>query len=84
MYLKYSQGGKVGYSFSRYIVNDESELEKAPKDCSMGDIVYVIHTSEYWMMDKDKNWYPMSAHKDPINCDCVDEMTIWGEIPENN
>ena len=84
MYLKYSQGGKIGHSFSKYIVEDESELSTAPTNCSMGDIVYVVHTSEYWMMDRSKKWYPMAGGKGPIECDCVEEMTIWNELPEPN
>ena len=82
MYLKYYQGGKIGHSFSKYIVEDESELSTAPANCSMGDIVYVVHTSEYWMMDRSKKWYPMNPGKGPFECDCVEEMTIWNELPE--
>ena len=83
MFMKYSQGGKVGHGFSKYIVEEESELSKAPVNCGFGDIVYVVHTSEYWMMDRSKRWYPMAANgKGAIECDCIEEMTIWGNIPE--
>jgi hypothetical protein len=34
-------------------------------------------------MDRSKRWYPMNANgKDAIECDCIEEMTIWGNIPE--
>jgi hypothetical protein len=34
-------------------------------------------------MDSKGKWHIMSAsQKEPITCDCVDELTIWGEIPE--
>jgi hypothetical protein len=34
------------------------------------------------MIDGNGVWYPMKSDKDPIECDCVDEMTIWDELPE--
>ena len=85
MFVKYSQGGKINHGFSKYLVEEESELSKAPVNCSFGDIVYVVHTSEYWMMDRNHTWYPMTANgKSGIECDCVEELTVWGELPENN
>ena len=84
MFVKYSQGGKIAHNFSKYIAEDETDLAKAPPTCDFGDIAYVVHTAEYWMMDTKGTWYPMSANgKDGIVCDCVEEMTIWGQLPEN-
>ena len=83
MFLKYSQGNKIEHSFSKYIVEDEEELSEAPNNCTIGDIVYVVHTGEYWMMDRSKAWYPMTTSgKGPIICDCVEEMTFWNELEE--
>lgn len=82
MFLKYSQGNKIGHSFSKYIVEDEANLAKAPSGCTMGDIVYVVHTAEYWMMDRKQTWYPMKVGKEPIVCNCIDELTIWNELEE--
>ena len=83
MYLKYSQGNRIGHSFSKYIVEDEADLTKAPSKCTMGDIVYVVHTGEYWMMDRSKTWYPMTTpNKGPIVCDCIEELTVWNELEE--
>lgn len=83
MFLKYSQGNKIEHSFSKYIVEDEEELSEAPNNCTIGDIVYVVHTGEYWMMDRSRAWYPMSTPgKGPIICDCIEEMTIWEELQE--
>ena len=49
--------------------------------CPMGTSVYVIHTGETWMADNAGTWYPVNADKDPIHCDCVEEMTIWQDLP---
>ena len=83
MILKYSQGGKITYSFSKYIIEDEEELVTLGAKCNFADIVYVIHTGEYWVLDSHHVWYPLtSKDKDPIECDCVEEMTIWNDMPE--
>lgn len=49
----------------------------------MGSTVYVISTGETWMMDSTGKWHVMgSIRKEPIECDCVEELTIWGDLPE--
>ena len=49
----------------------------------MGSTAYVITTGETWMMDSKGSWHVMgSIEKEPIQCDCVDELTIWGDLPE--
>lgn len=81
MILKYSQGGKINYSFGKYMVDDEDELIPLGQKCDFGDTVYVIHTGEYWVMDSQHLWYPLTnKDKNPIKCNCVDEMTIWSEL----
>ena len=81
MILKYSQGNKINYSFSKYLVEDEAELTSLGSKCNLGDIAYVIHTSEYWIIDSKHTWYPLTnKSSDPIECDCVEEMTIWNEL----
>lgn len=81
MILKYFQNGKVNYSFNKYLLEDEEELVKLGERCSYGDIGYVIHTGEYWIIDSKRVWYPLNnGDKDPIECDCVEEMTIWKDL----
>lgn len=86
MYMKYSQGGKIGYPFSDFIVDLESELPLI-KGATMGCKVYVIHTGETWIMDSENTWYPyevFTGNKEPIKCecDCVEESTIWNDLPQ--
>ena len=83
MVLKYSQGGKINYSFSKYIAENEEDLPLLGSKCNFGDTVYVIHTSETWMLDSHHTWWPLNnTEKDSIACDCIEEMTIWKEIEE--
>ena len=49
----------------------------------MGSTAYVISTAESWMMDSKGKWHVMnSSGKPPVECDCVEELTIWGDLPE--
>ena len=82
MIIKYSQGNKINYNMRKYLVEEEKELSQIPK-CNMGSTAYVITTGETWMMDSKGSWHVMgSIEKEPIQCDGVDELTIWGDLPE--
>ncbi|MBO5143105.1 MAG: hypothetical protein J6C46_09025 [Clostridia bacterium] len=64
------------------MVEEETELSTIPR-CQMGSTAYVITTSESWMMDNQGKWHVMNTSgKEPIECDCVEELTIWGDLPE--
>lgn len=79
MWAKYSQGGKVGYQYSEFIVEEESEISSLPK-VEMGNTVYVVSTGEYWMIDSKGKWHVANGKKEPISCDCQEESTIWQEL----
>ena len=49
----------------------------------MGSTVYVIHTRDTYMMDSKGMWHCVTSDKAPIECDCVEELTIWADIPTN-
>ena len=82
MITQYGQGSKINHDMQKWLVEEESEIAKIPK-CLMGSSVYVITTGETWMIDSKGLWHIMgSIQKDPIACDCVEELTIWGDLPE--
>lgn len=81
MISKIRQGTRSLYALSEFVVDDREEVAKLPKAVH-GSTVYVIHEKETYMIDGKGVWYPMKSDKDPIECDCVDEMTIWDELPE--
>ena len=82
MITKFAQGNKVNYDMYKWLVEEESELHTVPR-CIIGSTAYVISTGETWMMDSKGSWHAMgSIEKDPIACDCVEELTIWGDLPE--
>lgn len=82
MIKKYGQGNRANYDMHKWLVEEESELAQIPR-CQMGSSAYVITTGETWMMDSKGSWHVMgSIEKDPIACDCVEELTIWSELPD--
>ena len=65
------------------MIEDEEELVLLGSKCNFGDTAYVVHTGEYWIMDSKSTWYPLSnKNKNPVECNCVEEMTIWAELEE--
>ena len=83
MITKYSWGNKVNQDIYKFVVEEESEISSVPR-CIMGSTIYVIATGESWIMDSKGSWHVMNntSGKDPIVCDCVEELTIWGNLPE--
>ena len=80
MFYKMTQGTRIAYNLCEYLADDESDVKLIPK-CAMGSTVYVIHNKEKYMMDSHGVWYPTVGDGEPIVCDCVDESTIWENIP---
>lgn len=82
MITKFAQGNKVNYDIQKWLVEEESELSTIPR-CIIGSTAYVISTAESWMMDSKGKWHVMnSSGKSPVECDCVEELTIWSNLPE--
>lgn len=73
---------KNGEFYTNYLVEDETDL-KAISNAKMGDVAFVIHSSEHWMCDSQQTWYSINdKNKGPIQCECVDELTIWNDLKE--
>lgn len=85
MVRKLSTRRKNGEFYTNYLMETEDDLRNFAGN--MGDVAYVIHTGEHWMSDSEHVWYTLSSGsssggKDPISCDCVEEMTIWSDLKE--
>jgi hypothetical protein len=85
MIKKYSQNNKVQYAITKWLVDDVEDIKKLPPS-PMGSSVFVIHTATSYMVDStEKTWHPISSNgtsNGPIECDCVEELTIWEEMLE--
>lgn len=82
MVRKLSQGNRIAYAMSKWLCDDVEEISKIKK-CSMGSTVYVIHTRDTYMADSRGVWHCCTSNMPPIECDCVEELTVWADIPTN-
>lgn len=80
MVRKLSQGNRIGYVYFKWICDDVEELSAIPRS-PMGSTAFVIHTKDTYMMDSKGIWYSITSDADPVECDCVEEMTVWNDIP---
>jgi hypothetical protein len=87
MVKKYLQNNKIQYAISKWVADDINDIKKLPKS-PMGSTVFVIHENKTYMVDSTQTtWYPINNpingdNSEPIVCDCVEELTIWGDLTE--
>ena len=61
-------------------VEDAKKIKVTPNN--LGSEVYVIETKKGYVLDSKGVWHSKAVgDNDSIVCDCVEESTIWGEIP---
>jgi hypothetical protein len=75
------QSCRTTYGVTEYVADTKEDVARISK-CVMGSTVYVIHTKETYMIDSKGVWYPVNSDDDPIQCDCVEESTIWEDLKE--
>lgn len=92
MIKKVSQNNKRSADVIEYVVDTIDDVKKLPKS-GMGSTVFVIATKNTYMCDSTQmTWHNITISTGEgggivpptIECDCVSEMTIWGEISEQN
>lgn len=82
MIRKLSTKRKNNFCYDKYLVEEEADLKTIIRP-NMGDVAFVIRTSEHWMCDSKQTWYSINdKNKGPIQCDCVEEMTIWEDLKD--
>ena len=48
----------------------------------MGSEVYVIETQKTYVLDSKGVWHSKkTGDADKITCDCVEESTVWEDLP---
>ena len=80
---KIQQGTRFQNTYIKYVAETTQDVKKiktAPNE--LGSEVYVIAEKETYILDSKGIWHPYSEGKDPIECDCVEESTIWEPLPE--
>ena len=50
----------------------------------MGSEVYVIETQKTYILDSKGVWHSKkTGDNDKIDCNCVEESTVWEELPNS-
>ena len=84
MIKKIAQGNRLQYNNYKFICDDVEDIANLPC-CPFGSTVFVIHTKDTYMLDSQGVWTSITSDADgvPGGCDCVEELTIWGNLNEN-
>ena len=81
MYSKVYQNNRYQSSFIRYVADTVEDVKKIRvSSVNMGSEVYVIDTKKTYILDSAGKWHS-KADNDVIVCDCVEELTIWEDLP---
>lgn len=84
--IKIFQKGSYVNNYVQFVADTEEDVKKIrilPNGGSMGNEVYVIETQKTYILDSKGIWHSKATGDDStIACDCVEESTIWEEIPE--
>ena len=57
MYSIYRQDGDISYGVKQFILDNPSDLNSLPsKKCHPGSLAFIISTSEYYMLNNEKEW----------------------------
>ena len=85
MIMKLFQGGRPTPTFCQFVVDAEEDVKRIkilPNGGNMGSEVYVIANRKTYILDSKGSWHPKATDGEPIECDCVEESTIWEDLPE--
>ena len=84
--LKIFQKGSYVNNYVQFVVDTEEDVKKIkilPNGGSMGNEVYVIANQKTYILDSKGMWRSkVTGDNSFIVCDCVEESTIWEELPE--
>ena len=82
--LKIFQKGAYVNNYVKYVADTEEDVKKIkilPNGGSMGNEVYVINSQKTYILDSKGKWHSKATGDDSvIECDCVEESTIWEEL----
>ena len=84
--LKILQKGQYVNNYVQFVADAEEDVKKIkilPNGGSMGNEVYVISSQKTYILDSKGIWHSKAIGDDSkIECDCVEESTIWEDLPK--
>jgi hypothetical protein len=83
-HIKIFQNNRYQSNYIQYVADSIEDVKKIRLDSILlGSEVYVISEKKTYILGSDKIWYSKATNDDSIiECNCHEESTIWGEIPE--
>ena len=82
-FQKIFQGDRYTNNYKQYVADTPDDVKKiqvSSNGSDMGCEVYVISTRKTYILDSKHAWHPKGEDGDAIDCDCVEESTIWEEL----
>ena len=84
--LKILQKGQFVNNYVQFVADTEEDVKKIkilPNGGSRGNEVYVISSQKTYILDSKGIWHSKAVGDDSqIECDCVEESTIWEDLPK--
>ena len=84
--LKILQKGQYVNNYVQFVADTEEDVKRIkilPNGGSMGNEVYVISSQKTYILDSKGVWHSKALGDDSkIECDCIEESTIWEELPK--
>lgn len=83
-YIKMYQNNRYQSHYVRFVADTAEDVKKLRvADLAMGSEVYVIQEKRTYILGSDEVWYSKAVNDDVvIECDCVEESTIWEDLPQ--
>lgn len=85
MFVPIYSNNKYSNSYRVFVADTEADVAKiqvAPRGGNMGSEVFVIETQKTYVLDSKNVWHSkITGDGSKIECDCVDESTIWEDLP---
>lgn len=84
-FTKIFQNNRYQTHYVKFVADTPEDVKKLRiSQLSMGSEVYVISEKKTYILGSNQTWHAKAPNDNSvIECDCVEESTIWEELPEN-
>lgn len=72
-------GNNINEQYCTFVCDDVNELSQIEGE--MANTVFVIHTQDIYMLDSKDTWVCITSNTGSVDCNCIEESTIWSNIP---
>ncbi len=83
-YQKLFQNNRYASGYVKFVADDEESAKKIdPRIAIIGSELYIIKNKKTYILDSKGIWHSKATGDDStITCDCIEESTIWEDLPE--